>query len=583
MGDTRNGITRRRALLGAGAATVAAGATSLSARGAAAAEHWDREADIVIAGTGIGASTAAVAAHENGDAVIMFDKATVFGGTSAKTAAVLWIPNNFVLKERGIDDRKADCLKYMARFSYPQHFDPADATLGVSAEAYALLEAFYDNAAPAVDFLRQSGALDIAEWRMFALDHPATDYLAHVPENKVPQGRALGVRTQDGSLGIGVHMMKQMEQAVKNRDIPVLFGHRAVRLVQNDTGRVVGLEAEHDGKVVSIGARKAVIFATGGYAHNPDFVARHQRARQYGACALTSSTGDFINIAGAAGARIGNMSAAWRMQVMVEEALQAYALGIGVFLPPGDSSFQVNKYGRRAVNEASNYDDRAEVHAAFDPAKAEFPNQVMFWIYDQRTAEAFAGRHPLPEKPADSPYVIKGETLEALTARIGERLEKIAPDTGGLTLDPAFAQNLHATRERFNHFARTGVDEDFNRGASDYDTEWKRAWMPMRTDTDWPPNEGPNITLYPMRDKGPFYAMILGAGILDTCGGPAIDANARILDTSDAPIPGLYGAGNCIASPSAEAYWGGGCPLALSLTYGYIAANTAHREPRREG
>ncbi len=579
MGERRNGITRRQAIVGAGAATVAAGTTALGTGDARAAEGWAHTADIVIAGTGIGASTAAVAAHENGDSVLMLDKATVYGGTSAKTAAVFWIPNNYVLKERGIDDRKADCLEYMARFSYPQYFDPTDATLGVSPSAYALLEAFYDNASPAIDFLRRHRALDIAEWRMFGLDQPATDYLDAVPENKVPQGRALGVVKEDGSLGIGVHMMKQMERAVRSRDIPVLLGHRAGSVLRNDSGRVVGVAAEQDGKRVTIGARKAVIFATGGYAHNADFVSKHQRARSYGACALPSSNGDFINIAGAAGARMGNMSGAWRMQVMVEEAVRTSILGVGVFLPPGDSSFQVNKYGRRAVDEAANYDDRAEVHAAFDSAKVEFPNQIMFWIYDQRTAEGFAGLHPLPEKPNDSPYVIQGRDLDELTGRIRERLAKIAPETGGLELDPAFTENLRATRERFNGFARAGRDEDFNRGASLYDTEWKRAWMPMRTDTDWPPNEGPNITLHPMRDEGPFYAILLAAGMLDTCGGPAIDASARVLDTNDGPIPGLYGAGNCIASPSAEAYWGGGCPLALSRTYGYIAANAAHGEP----
>ena len=59
-----------------------------------------------------------------------------------------------------------------------------------------------------------------------------------------------------------------------------------------------------------------------------------------------------------------------------------------------------------------------------------------------------------------------------------------------------------------------------------------------------------------------------------------IDAKSRVLNSKDEPIPGLYGAGNCIASPSGDAYYGAGHTLAMSLTFGYIAANAAHLESR---
>lgn len=578
--DKSGGRMRRREMLvGCGTIGVTAGVAALEVdpgRDARGVERWDHEADIVVAGTGIGGSTAAIAAHENGDQVVMLEKSTLYGGTSAKTAAVLWIPNNFVLRERGVEDRKEDCLEYMARFSYPQYFNPRDRHYGVGERAYALMEAFYDNAAKAIDFLREKQVLDVAEWRMFKLDHPATDYLDSVPENRVPQGRALGVRREDGTIGVGVDMMAQMKRAIEARDIPVLLGHRAVRLLRDDTGRVIGVESEHDGALVRCRARKAVIFATGGYAHNAGLIAQHQRARPYGACALTTSEGDFTALATAVGARIGNMSAGWRTQVLLEESLKSYAIGIGVFLPPGDSSFQVNKYGRRVVDEACNYDDRADIHSAYDPARCEFPNQVLFWIYDQRTAEAYAGAYPLPDEPAGASYVLVGDSFEALGERIRERLEGLAAHTGGLKLDASFVENLQQTKEAFNRYARSGHDEDFNRGSSRYDSEWKLAWMPQRPDTRWPPNDGPNVTLHPLSDEGPYYAILLAGGLLDTCGGPEVDAAARVVDAAGQPIPGLLAAGNCIASPSVEAYWGGGCPLALSLTYAYIAANAAH-------
>ena len=573
MGATTDPVSRRRILKGA---ALTLGASALASAPARAAEHWDHEADIVAVGGGLGAATAAVTARQNGDTAILIEKLPFFGGTSAKTVGVIWCPDNFTLRAKGIEDRKEDALKYMARYSYPEYYSADAPRLGLSEQAHALLEAFYDNSARATASLRDWGALNLAEWRMFHLDRSATDYLDNVPENKVPTGRALGTVGANGKLGTGRDMMEQMAAALKARDVPVLLNHAATRLLTNDAGRVIGLEAASNGKTVRLRARKGVIFGTGGFAHNVNALANYQRNPVYGSCAMPGATGDFIDIAGAIGGRLGHLAGAWRCQVVLEEALQSRALAAGVFFPPGDSVLQVNRFGVRAVNEARNYNDRGEVHGAFDVTRAEYPNQLMFMIYDQRTAEAYAGTYPIPPKPGAAPHVLSAPSLEGLAKAIEARLATLAAKTGDFALDPAFAKNLGATVQRFNGFARSGKDEDFGRGAAAYDSEWHQAFTPMRKDTSWPANTMPSITMHPLRDEGPYYATILAAGALDTNGGPVIDARGRVLDTHDKPIEGLFGTGNCVASPSGRAYWGAGHPLGISLTFGFIAANAAH-------
>jgi 3-oxosteroid 1-dehydrogenase len=62
---------------------------------------------------------------------------------------------------------------------------------------------------------------------------------------------------------------------------------------------------------------------------------------------------------------------------------------------------------------------------------------------------------------------------------------------------------------------------------------------------------------------------------MDTKGGPRIDPDGHVLRPGGDPIPGLFGAGNCISSPTGEAYWGGGSTLGPALTFGLIAGATA--------
>jgi predicted oxidoreductase len=88
--------------------------------------------------------------------------------------------------------------------------------------------------------------------------------------------------------------------------------------------------------------------------------------------------------------------------------------------------------------------------------------------------------------------------------------------------------------------------------------------------------------MFPIADEGPYYALLLGGGTLDTKGGPVVNANAQVVKPTGEPIEGLYGAGNCISSPSGQAYWAGGGTLGPVITFGFMAANHASEQPARE-
>jgi len=577
--------SRRRLLVRATqGATAAALATTGVVRGAPASTRtWDRETDIVCVGSGAAALTAAVVAASTGNRVLVLEKAPITGGTTRKSGGVFWIPNHYALREQGIEDRKEDCLKYLCRMSYSERYHPNSPTLGLDADAYALLEAFYDNGSKAVDLMRRLGALRITPFNMWQLKRPAPDYQDHLPENKLPTGRALGVLKADGSDGGGPDYIEQLEANLAARGAEILTDHRVMRLILNGRDEVAGVEVQTEQGIVNVRSRKAVIFGSGGYVHNLDYVRLYQRTFLYGACAPATATGDFITIAGEVGARLGNMGGAWRSQAVIEECITNRALARCADMPPGDSMFMVNKHGVRVVNEKRDYNDRGQIHLTYDPNNAEFSNQLLFIIYDQRTAELYAGSPPLPSTPTGAAYVIQGATLDELAKNIGARMERIRPHIGTVRLAPDFAVNLQRTCKRFNDHAKQGEDPDFRRGATEYDRAWALFFQPPRSDTRWPISSGmPNPALCPLQSTGPYYALIVGAGSLDTCGGPVIDARARVLNTHGKPLAGLYGAGNCIANPSREAYFGPGGTIGPAMAFGYIAAMNAAKEPIKD-
>jgi predicted oxidoreductase len=194
-------------------------------------------------------------------------------------------------------------------------------------------------------------------------------------------------------------------------------------------------------------------------------------------------------------------------------------------------------------------------------------------IFDQRSLDAFGGAYPFPLDARESRYLIKGDSWTNLVDNIAVGLAALADKSGGVALAEDFTAQLEATISRFNGYASKGVDPEFGRGKHQYDSDWHLLFSARRANTEYPVNPMPNLTMHPFTEEGPYYAFILAAGALDTCGGPAINEHAQVLDNGSQPIPGLYGAGNCIGSPTRQAYVGAGGTIGLALTFGHIAGN----------
>jgi 3-oxosteroid 1-dehydrogenase len=513
--------------------------------------HADETFDFVVVGSGAGAMVGALCAATRGMRTLLIEKTDRFGGTTAYSGGGIWIPGNAAVLRAGIDDSVELGREYL------------EATVGDRVPA-AMREAFLQNGPAVIDELERSPHLEFV-WR------PFPDYFERAPGG-FEQGRSVyalplsfdeageraaqlrppllpdrgGSPQPEGTLIGGRALLGRLLLALDDAGAVLRLNCALHRLIVED-GAVVGLEVRDSvtGDVSAIRASRGVLLAAGGFERNEEMRRAYQPVGAAWSMGAPGGTGDAIRCGMDVGAAVDLMDQSWWSP--------------GLLLPDGDVAFRlyergrpgaiiVNGNGERFANETLPYDQFG--HAMLDGEATGVSHIPSHFVCDRRFLDTYvfcsiqAGA-PIPAEWFESGALVQADTL----AELGERL---ALPSGA----------LEKTVQRFNELARTGIDEDFHRGETAFDRFFGD------------PEHGPNPCLGELRD-GPFFAATVVLSDLGTKGGLLCDERAQVLDLRGEPVPGLFAAGNTMASVMGESYPGPGCPIGSSMTFGRQAAVAA--------
>lgn len=320
------------------------------------------------------------------------------------------------------------------------------------------------------------------------------------------------------------------------------FGHFAEKLIQDDSGRVVGVYARNaeTGKYKKINAKNGVCMASGCCRSNEDMV------RYFAPNIIWNGNGNPWPNMDVEGNRT-NTGDGYKMGYWVGASIQQYQCSqMHVMGGPGDDDAQENSMGFTGPLLRINYNGKRFMNEDTCAADAEYPIELQpkhkcFMICDAHFPEQAAqcvNTFPAPLEEWDARVgagtIFKGDTLEELFSSIE-----------GMNVE-----NALATVEHYNELCAKGVDEDY--------AKQKKY-------------------LFPLTD-GPFYAQRMGVGLcLVIMGGLESDAEAHVLDLERQVIPGLYASGNIQGSRFAIKYPFrlSGHSHAMAMFYGRVAGENA--------
>ncbi len=544
---------------------------------------WDESVDFVIVGSGGGGMVAALTANEAGASALVLEKQDLVGGSTCMSGGVVWVPNNPVMQADGIADSYEDGMAHfeavVGDVGPASSFERRHAYLTAGPEMVSFLQAagvgfvhclgysdYYSNAKGGSD---EGRAIEPTPWdgkqlgpwleklqpglaKSLGLAVMTNEARSLSNYNRSVRAFAISARVAirtaaarargQALLTNGASLIGQLLAIALARGIPVWTNAPLEDLIV-EGGKVVGARTVRNGKPVLVEARRGVLLAAGGFAHNPQMRGEYggdQPNQAKWSMANPGDTGEAMRTAMRLGAQTALMDEAWWLPAPRTGQFGASTLDQARQRP---RTIYVDAAGKRFVNESNSYMEVGKAMYERDKTSRAVP---CWLIFDDRYRKRYAH---LRSSPGRFPRQLfeSGRLKQAWTLADLARICGIDGD------------GLAETVERFNQYAAKGTDPDYGRGASAYN----------RALGD--PNHKVHPCLGPL-DEPPYYACQVLPGDIGTCGGLVTDDHGQVLDQEDRPIDGLYAAGNITATVMGRHYLGPGASIANGMVFGYLAA-----------
>ena len=384
-----------------------------------------------------------------------------------------------------------------------------------------------------------------AAWPAENAEHN-TDYLYPVQEHNYMASESAS----------GLPRNELLLQYIQELGYDVDFKTSLAKLEKNSDGRITGIIAQstEDDHFIRYNANKGVLLACGGFPGNPYMM---EQLDPLGtsvttACSYSpSDKGYGIRAAMWAGANLDKEAAPMLFDrgivapgvdggyVDSDTAFggKAFPGTIRQYNPGTQPFLKVNRNGERFANESSPYNDI--VYAA-----AHQPGRVYAQICDANILEDAKRFHTIgcsAQTRNGGEKYIQGKMDEAIEAGALFKCDTLDELADKMGFTGAAKDTFLATVERYNELYDKQNDEDFGK---------------------------PAYRLSAIR-TAPFYGCWLGASLLTTEQGIAINEKGQALDTNNQPMEGLYITGDMSGSFFANNYpcLMAGVAMGRTLTY----------------